>query len=445
MKRAVLLLIILELIIFPIAAQAEIFFNPSFVISDEEMTDHLSLNLAEIQQFLEEKGSSLAWRSFPDYLGVNRPAAEIIWQAAIESKISPKVLLVTLQKEQSLIGDSSPSQNQLDKAMGYRCPDSGSCSPKALGFGKQVDGAAWQFRQYMDNPGDWHYQAGNDYAIDGWLVTPLTKATAGLYNYTPHYSGNNRFWQLWQNYWGRDFPDGSLVKTNDSPAVWLIQYGTRRLITSWGALLSRFDPKKILTISKLDLEKYEIGPSIQFHNYSLLQDPDGKVYLLVDDELRHITSPEVFRVIGFNPEEIEVVEFSDLAGYKYGKDITVETAYPTGALLQDNKTGGVYFVEAGLKHPIYAREIMESRFPKKVLTQVAPEILDQYQTGDPVKFRDGELIQAQGDSKVYVVAGGYRRWVKTEAAFAKFSYKWDNIITTSAQALTVHPLGEDVE
>ena len=445
MKQVVLLLIILTLIILPINVQAEILFNPSFILSDEEMTDYLSLSLPEIQFFLEEKGSSLAWRSFPDYLGMTRPASEIIWQAAVESKINPKVILTTLQKEQSLIRDSSPSQNQLDKAMGYRCPDSGSCNPKALGFGKQVDGAAWQFRQYLNNPNDWFYKVGQDYIVDGWLITPLTKATAGLYNYTPHYSGNSRFWNLWQNYWGRDFPDGSLVKTADSPAVWLIQYGTKRLITSWGVLISRFDPKKILTISKLDLDKYETGPSLKFYNYSLLQDPSGKVYLLVDDELRHITSPEVFRTIGFNPEEIQKVEDFDLAGYKYGKDITVKTAYPTGALLQDKSSGGVFYVDSGIKYPIYAREIMDSRFSKKVLTSVAPESLDQYQSGEPVKFRDGELIQAQDDSKVYIISDGYRRWIKSEEAFAKFSYKWDNIIITTAQAVNIHPLGEDLE
>ena len=428
------------LIFHPRVALADYYFNHHYIITDEEMTDYLSLSLNQIQKFLEEKDSALANYILPDYNGINKKVSEIIWQAAMESKISPRVLLATLQKEQSLIEDPFPSQKQLDRAMGYRCPDDGMCNVSTLHFGKQVDGAAWQFRQYFDNPSDWAYQVGQEYSIDGYFVSPVNQATASLYNYTPHYSGNKRFWQIWQDYWGRNYPDGSLVKADDNPGVWL-----RRLITSWGVLISRFDPRKILTITRTDLEKYELGPSIKFYNYSLLQAPDKKIYLLVNDQLRYITSPEVFRIIGFNQEEVIEVEEADLAGYSYGLEINANSIYPTGALIQNKQTGGVYYVENGIKQPIYSREIMTANFKSKALTAVSPEELDQYQTGSPVKFKDGELIKADSDSQVYVVSDGYRRWIKSEEAFAKFGYKWDNIIVTNKQAVNIHPLGEDIE
>jgi hypothetical protein len=424
---------------------ADYYFNPEYIISDEEATDYLSMSSADIQGFLRERNSGLADLVTPDYNGINKKASEIIWQASMESKINPKLLLATLQKEQSLIGDSAPTQRQLDRAMGYRCPDSGSCNPKTLHFGKQVDGCAWQFRQYFDYPGSWNYKMNETYLIDGWFITPMNHATAGLYNYTPHYSGNNHFWKIWQEYFGRDYPDGSLLKAYDGPAVWLIQYGSRRLITSWGVLVSRFDPKRIINVSRSDLEKYEIATPIKFYNYSLIGLPDGRIYLLADDELRHIASFEVFRVIGFNPEEVIPVEEADLAGYKYGKDITIETIYPTGALLQNSDTGGVYYVEDGIKYPIYSAEIMKVNFKDRILTQISPKELEDYPLGDPVKFRDGEIVKGDGDSKVYVISDGYRRWVKTAEAFAKFGYKWDNIIATTAQAVNIHPLGEDIE
>lgn len=434
------------LVAFPKPAFAvEYFFNPHLILTDEEMSDHTSMSLASIQRFLEDKGSGLAHRSFPDFLGITKPASEIIWQAAVESQINPRVLLATLQKEQSLIGDPNPSERQLDRAMGYRCPDGGSCHPNTLDFGKQVDGAAWQFRQYLDRPQDWFYKAGQTYEIDGiHLITPATTATAGLYSYTPHYSGNERFWRIYQDYFGIDFPDGSLVKADGEAGVWLVEFGTRRLITSWGVLLSRFDPDKILTISKSDLEKYVLGPSIRFHNFSLLGLPDGDIYLLVGDELRHITSLEVFRTLGFNPEEVIPAEEIDLAGFSYGRDITVESAYPTGALVQNNETGGVYFVENGIKKPIIAREIMDVEFPNRVLTAVSPDILNQYEEGSPVQFSDGTLIRTKNGSEVYVISDGFKRWVKTEEAFAKFGYKWNNVIVVPEQVLQIHPLGEEV-
>lgn len=445
--RRLICCVLLATLLFGVipSARAEIYFNPHFIISDEEMSDYQSLTLPAIQRFLEDHESGLATLTTLDFEGKSRRASEIIYNAAVESRISPKVLLVTLQKEQSLITFTFPTQTQLDRAMGYRCPDGALCHPNALSFGKQVDGAAWQFRQYMDKPGNWNFRAGNTYDVDGFSITPLNTATAGLYNYTPHYSGNQHFWQIWEKFWGHDYPDGSLVKAKDNPGVWYIQYGTRRLVASWSVLLSRFDPKKILTLSRSDLEKYEVGPSIKFPNYSLLMLPDGKVYLLVNDELRHIASEEVFRTIGFNWEEVEEASEQDVAGYRYGDELTIKSVYPTGALVQDRDTGGVFFVENGIKHPILARELMAANYPGKVLTQASSKELDKYTTGEAVAFRDGELVRARDDNKIYVISNGYRRWITTETAFANLGYQWNNVIMTSQAVLTLHPLGEDIE
>lgn len=441
----IILVCLLSIVSVARVVLAEYYFNPHFILDDQEMADYDSMTITDIQRFLEEKGSGLSNLYLPDYKEETQKPSTIIWQAAQESQINPKVLITTLQKEQSLIETASPSQKQLDRAMGYRCPDSGSCNASTLHFGKQVDGAAWQFRQYMDNPLDWYFQAGQIYQIDNYLISPTTQATASLYIYTPHYSGNQHFWEIWQKYWGKNYPNGSLVKMANNAGVWYVQDGFRRVITSYSTLLSRFDPKKILVISETDLEKYEIGPSIKFPNYSLLKSPAGKIYLVVDDEIRYITSPEVFRVIGFNPEEVEDISQEDLAIYKSGADITTESVYPTGGLVQNNQTGGVYYVKDGEKHPIYSAEIMKTRYKNRILTAVSPEELNQYQLADPVKFQAGELVKSDQENKVYVIEDGNRRWIKTQESFVKFGYKWDNIITTNQKAIELHPLGEDME
>jgi len=176
-----------------------------------------------------------------------------------------------------------------------------------------------------------------------------------------------------------------------------------------------------------------------------LRAPSGKIFLLVDDDLRWITTPEVFTTIGFDWEEVIEVSEKDLAGYGLGKDITVSSIYPNGALLQNKVTGGVYYAKDGIKQPIISRELMTANFKGKVLTQVSAEELDKYLTGEPVRFKDGELIKADNDSKIYVIADGYRHWIKSEKIFVKFGYKWDNIITTSQKAVDLHALGDDLE
>ena len=130
-------------------------FNPDYIISDQELTDYNAMSLAQVQKFLEDKGSSLAHYATIDTDGLGRTASEIIWRVAQSYKISPKVLLVTLQKEQSLVTTAVPTQKQLDWAAGYGICDSCSMSDPTLqkykGFATQVDYAAGWKRWFLEN------------------------------------------------------------------------------------------------------------------------------------------------------------------------------------------------------------------------------------------------------------------------------------------------------
>src|SRR5690606_6003187 len=59
--------------------------------------------------------------------GGNLSAALIIHRVAESCGISAKVLIVMLQKEQSLITDDWPWPIQYRSAMGYGCPDTAPC------------------------------------------------------------------------------------------------------------------------------------------------------------------------------------------------------------------------------------------------------------------------------------------------------------------------------
>lgn len=181
-------------------------FDPNIIVSDRLVEDVRSMDLSGIQNFLAGKGSLLARFIDIDIDGVIKTAAEVISRAASEYRISPKALLVTLQKEQSLIEDMDVSARQLDWATGYGVCDSCSVDhPKiqALkGFAKQVDAAAWQFRRYLDNPDNYKIKPLQPTTIDGEVVIPANKATAGLYNYTPHLHGNKNFSAIWERYFG---------------------------------------------------------------------------------------------------------------------------------------------------------------------------------------------------------------------------------------------------
>ncbi len=452
MKQIFFTFISLSLVLAPLTPTlASSDFNPNFVLSDTELTDIFSMDRNDIQRILDKGGLSDYYTE--DIDGRERHIADIIWWTSQMRGISPKVLLVMLQKEQSLIEDPTPSQDQLDWALGYGvCDDCTHDDPdiqRWSGISKQLNSAALQLNEgYLadietDGETVMGYGPGITTIIDNEYVTFANAATAALYTYTPHLHGNELFVTIWNRYFGIYYPSGSLLQDNTTGGVYLIRFDEKRPITSQTALLSRYNSDLIISVDPTVLQSYADGPAISHANYSLLQAPNGGIYLLVDDTIRPIASQEAFRSIGFNPDEVLAVEWEDLAPYTEGESITADTLYPQGTLLQNSTTGGVYFVENGIKQPLMSRDILDNRFANWLIAPMSEAELDEFETGDPVKFQDGTLIKGSAPD-VYVVSEGERRPIPSEDVFLGLGWNWDNIVLTDDRTLELHELGEAV-
>ncbi len=157
-----------------------------------------------------------------------KSAAQIIYDVSQACGVSPQVLLVLLQKEQSLVTDDWPWERQYRSATGYGCPDTAPCDSEFYGFFNQVYQAAQGFKRYERNVTNYNYRAGRNNSI---LYNPNTacgssvvyihnQATAGLYIYTPYQPnaaalnnlygsgdscsayGNRNFWRMFSDWFG---------------------------------------------------------------------------------------------------------------------------------------------------------------------------------------------------------------------------------------------------
>lgn len=199
--------------------------------------------------------------------GGNVSAGQVIYDAAQAYGINPQVLLATLQKEQSLVaGDSGCSVLRYAAATGYGCPDggtsysysgvnlytingttvtsvSGTCvnSSSKVGFTQQLIRSAWllEFGEHRsegninwaiiktnwdnsDDPqtcysgpmtqGTWERcPSGGSSFYDGYTTIDATSvhiddgATAALYWYTPHFSGNQNFQSIFNGWFGTTY------------------------------------------------------------------------------------------------------------------------------------------------------------------------------------------------------------------------------------------------
>lgn len=240
--------------------------NPGLIVSDANFFDADAMTVGEITAFLEAQVPRCAtWRERtdraqdpgPPYIclkdrvwRVDRldvvgddgsrycepvPAraratsAEVIALIASACGISPKALLVTLEKEQGLVTDDWPWQSQFDAAMGYACYDSAPCVDAYSGFVGQVYHAARSYQLYVQRPERFNFQPFEENAIlyaPGCAAAPVfieNAATAALYDYTPYQPnaeilaggraeecnafGNYNFWRLWFFWFGDPLAD----------------------------------------------------------------------------------------------------------------------------------------------------------------------------------------------------------------------------------------------
>ena len=198
-------------------------FNPGNLISDAVFTDKNTMTEAQIQSFFNSKVSRCLGGTDEDgqpivclkdfrMSTVNRPAdsycsgytgapnesaATIIYRVSQSCGINPQVLIVMLQKEQSLVTHTWPSGKRFRAALGQGCPDGGiPCDPKFVGFFHQIYGAARQMQIYMEGRYFTYYAPGKTWNI---LFSPYperncgsapvyvaNKATSALYYYTPY-------------------------------------------------------------------------------------------------------------------------------------------------------------------------------------------------------------------------------------------------------------------
>ncbi len=200
---------------------------------------------------------------------------------------------------------NAPNQNQYAAAVGYACPDSGTShsysnvnlyerngvmvtttsstcvnASAAVGFTQQLIRAAWLLKfgeqrsqgniNWAEIHGSWDnsddpkscyggpmtqgtfqicpggpktYYDGND-TIDGTSVHIQNGATAALYWYTPHFSGNQSFFNTFTSWFGStSYPEplGSLLAVdNQTGQIYFVSLGnnTRYAIPSWSTLVA---------------------------------------------------------------------------------------------------------------------------------------------------------------------------------------------------------------
>ena len=216
-------------------------YDPLDVIPYDTWRAAGSMSAADIQSFLDVQSGPL--KSFKtgvyhdpgtlDSLGPTshptvKTAAQIIWEAARAWNLNPKIVLATLQKEQSLITlSNSANAARLYKAMGCGVygatdPNTGLTTNRSPGFGHQIwDGArvlstyevTYHWTPLSTKDVTAYKSVDATKLVDGAVVSyhktvsytktirPVNASTFALYTYTPYYP-QSLVWDIYVRYFG---------------------------------------------------------------------------------------------------------------------------------------------------------------------------------------------------------------------------------------------------
>jgi hypothetical protein len=391
-------------------------FNPNMLIPDEAFGDVGTFgSAAGIQHFLELKGSVLANTS-PEFLlklkeadtltkvGLEDPqpnltrlrtAAELIYDASTKHGLNPQVVLVTLQKEQSLItgnfSSDSDLQRGLDRAMGFGCPDYEGCGDIFLGFYRQIFGtfdtqnnrwlgaAASLMRSFraeingvrvgrgpmvdasnrtFGRPVVRTARVGDTIVFDNTMggyagitqqqtVTLGNFATAALYRYTPHvFNGNYNFWKFYTQWF--KYPNGTVITLAAGGVQYVVDNGTKRPFSPFVAQQRGIKVNNVIVVSQTELDSYPLEKQMTPLDGTIIKGDLSPALYLVGDSVKHPISEPVFAQRKLNPASVITLPQAEVDSYATG---TYET--PTnGTLIMGQLDATVYMIDAGLKRPI---------------------------------------------------------------------------------------------
>lgn len=359
------------------------------------------------------------------YGGGQKSSAQIIYDVAQACGVNVQVLLVLLQKEQSLITDDWPWPIQYRSATGYGCPDTAPCDSEYYGFFNQVYNAARIYKKYARDTSQYNYRVGRNNNI---LYNPNSscgnssvflqnQSTTGLYIYTPYQPnkaaldnlygsgdtcsayGNRNFWRMFNDWFGSTH--GALIRTPTSGALYYTD-GQRKFIVPSLNLASQYglgiNDVRYVSQEEMDATPLastplssSIGTVVKSDNDS---DADGAALYLVNNRNRiPISSMEQFSNFGFTTEMIRYLPLS-----------TIERLSLSQSNLSDYVQGpdmSLYKIENGKKRIIFELSKYIQLNPGGNLTPLTTITLYNWDYAPPVVDGDYNLIESNGTVRVY--------------------------------------------
>jgi len=186
-------------------------------------------------------------------------------------------------------------------------------------------------------------------------------------------------------------------------------------------------------------------PAVTRPNNSLLRSiTTGKTYVLLDGQLRYISSLDVFAKYGYKWENVINVSQEELDGYEIGDDLGVSAgAIVEGSVVKSSDNPTVYLIEEGKKRPFATGQAFLGaghEWSDIVIVSIAS--LSALEEGEAVVFvataqdvREGSVVKSSDSPAVYLIESAKKRPFTTGQAFESRGYRWSDILVLSPEII----------
>ena len=363
-------------------------------------------------------------------------AALIIAEAAQAYGINPQAILATMQKEQSLVTTPNPVASQLNFAMGFGCPDSGSCSHS--GFFNQIDLGTFQFRLNMELMSGNSYLgfAASSYACGGatryystglkpgndvsfkddkgtvytHFVLPNT-STSSLYCYTPHvfpgsssqyYSGSYWFVYYFSQWFGSNTAPYAFQGSGSSTIYFYVN-GYKVVVPAMGILQDYgVNPQAIHTLDQSTVNSIPV-PSVSNNGISPAlgyivksssdSDADGgSLYLVTIAKKYAFKTMTQYYDMGFKDSDITYMPLSLIQMLGGTSQVSNFVSSPYGSIFQ---------VTSGQKRLIFDYQTYIGLNPSDQVVPSSYYTIGLFPSGAPLSNRD-ILVKYSNSEAVYL-------------------------------------------
>lgn len=401
------------------------------------------------------------------FSGGTKSAAQIIQEVSASCGINPRILLVLLQKEQSLVTDTWPFSKQFVKATGYACPDSdlpvsvdanqNGCKDEFEGFFKQIYYGARQYKNYALNESSFRYRAGRVNYIQyhpntgcgGTNVYIQNQATAGLYNYTPYQPhqyalqyldtavpdpdnnpntfnfeddcaayGNRNFWRQYNYWFGPTL--GPLIRSLTSPQLYYTDGAAKYIVPSMDiAAQYGLGLNDVRYMHQQEVDAIPLTSSPNTKNLAQLiksdsdSDSDGAaLYLVSAGKKFQVRSLQQLADFGFNTNQISYMGITNI--YRL----------PSAGFLENfvqAPSQYVYKAETGKKRIVFSPTTLQSINPSGTISKLSEYTIATVIPGQPYVVGDAVLRGPEG--KLWLYQDGQWYFVSSLSTYScwKFS------------------------